>query len=71
MSDDAEARVQALETKLAYQELALTQLNEVIVTQQQRLDRLETVCRALRARLQSLADDGGADPDTHEPPPHY
>ena len=71
MSGDYDARLEALETKIAYQEHTIAQLNDVIVTQQRLLDRLEARCEALREKLQSLARADGADPNAHEPPPHY
>ena len=70
MNDSHDARLEALEIKIAYQEQIISQLNEVILEQQRRLDRLESIYQVLREKLRSLEAPGG-DPDTHEPPPHY
>ncbi|MDH3451055.1 MAG: SlyX family protein [Gammaproteobacteria bacterium] len=71
MSGGPEERLEALEVKIAYQEQAIAELNEVIVAQQRRLDELEARCQALRRELQSLAAAGGTEADIPEPPPHY
>lgn len=71
MSNAHDERLEALEIKIAYQEQTIAQLNDVVVTQQRRLDELEASCKALRGELQSLADTDGTSPDAPEPPPHY
>ena len=71
MNADYDARLEALETKIAFQEHTIAQLNEVIIAQRDQLDRLEALCQALRDKLQSQSDADGADPNAHEPPPHY
>lgn len=63
MSD--EARLVALEGKLAFQEDALQALSDALVAQQTRLDRLEAWLRVLAE--QDGEDDAGPEP----PPPHY
>ena len=70
MSDGDDARLEALEIKIAYQEQTIAQLNEVILEQQRRLDQLESIYQLLREKLRSL-EEPGADPDAHELPPHY
>jgi len=73
-----EERVVELEARLAFQDDAITQLNDVVVAQREQLDRLERVCERLRARLAQLGvDAGGADdvdsgdPYERDRPPHY
>lgn len=70
MNDSHAARLEALEIKIAYQEQTISQLNEVILEQQRRLDQLESIYLVLREKLRSLEEPGG-DPDAQEPPPHY
>jgi SlyX protein len=70
MNESHDARLEALEIKIAYQEQTISQLNEVILEQQRRLDQLESIYRVLRDKLRSLEEPGG-DPDAQEPPPHY
>lgn len=66
-----EDRIVALEEKLAYQEHTIHELNDALIGQQRRIDRLEERCRVLQQRVAGLAerlsDDNGGD----EPPPHY
>lgn len=66
-----EDRLVDIETRLAFQEDTLQQLNDVICRQQDQLDRLAARAEALRVRLgdivAKLPDDGGED----EKPPHY
>ena len=71
MNESHDKRLEALEIKIAYQEQTIAQLNEVILEQQSRLDDLESICRLLRDKLQSVGESGGGDPGAHEPPPHY
>ena len=66
-----EKRLDELETKVAYQELTLQQLNEVIARQQQQIDQLETTCQLLSERLKALAEQSPPGSDTDERPPHY
>ena len=64
-----ETRLDDIEAKLAHQELALSDLNDVIYRQQQQLDQLENLCQQLLDRLQQLEQDGEASDEA--PPPHY
>ena len=59
-----------LQTRLAYQEHTLSQLNDVVIGQQAELERLRTVVRDL---LQMVGDErGAASPaSVEEKPPHY
>ena len=66
-----EKRLDELETKVAYQELTLQQLNEVIARQQQQIDQLETACQLLSERLKALAEQPPPGSDVDERPPHY
>ena len=68
----SEARFIELETKLAYQEDAATQLSDVVARQQQQIDALETALRALIDRVENLKDAGGEKTSLlDEVPPHY
>ncbi len=64
-------RLNDIEAKLAHQELAVSDLNDVIYRQQQQLDQLEKRCQQLLRRVQQLEqyrDSEGAEEDL---PPHY
>jgi SlyX protein len=67
-----ENRLMELEIKVSYQEDLLQILNDIIATQQQQIDRLETAFKNVNERVQNLAikmpDDST---QQHEIPPHY
>jgi SlyX protein len=65
---DLEARLVALETKVAYQDRALADLSDVIYAQEQRLTKLESFARTAAPQLRSLGVE--ADPALGKPP-HY
>ena len=50
-------RLVELETRQAFQEHTIEELNEVIITQQQQLDRLESMVSRLRNKLTELLDE--------------
>lgn len=66
-----EQRLTDLEIRLTHQEATLDTLNDVIISQQQLIDRLDNELRATRRRLNEL-DSAAGDADQPEPPPpHY
>lgn len=71
----ADERLNEVESKLAFQEETLRILNEVICRQQQQIDQLEQVCRALRDRWDELTRRLSGPPSNVGPdlerPPHY
>lgn len=65
-----EERLIDLETRLAFQEDAIQELNTVVADQQRLITTLRLELDGLKARLRELTPspiDGGAEP----PPPHY
>jgi SlyX protein len=66
-----EERFVTIETKLAYQEDLLEELNKVVYQQHQKLSQLEVVCSTLAKHIQSLAEAGGEGRAGNERPPHY
>ena len=67
----SEERIIDLETKLAFQDQTIHDLNEVITDQQVQLDRLKEEIRILHLRMTSMAESV-VNPDEKEPPPpHY
>ncbi len=65
-------RLAKIETKLAFQEDLIEELNKSIYQQQKRLERLEATCEALARRLSSLAESVNENkPSADERPPHY
>ena len=71
MSDVAtlSARIDALETRLTYQDETIETLNATITAQWQQIDRLTRQVASLGERLQEAESSGGS--ISNEPPPHY
>lgn len=65
----SEQRLIDIESRIAFQEHTLSQLNTVVIEQQKRIDALILTCETLRRQLQTLSR--GAEPENDEPPPHY
>lgn len=66
-----EERLVNIETKLAFQEDLVEELNKTVYQQQQKLSQLESVCATLARHIQSLAEAGGESKSASERPPHY
>lgn len=66
-----ETRLDEVEAKLAHQEVAVSDLNDVIYRQQKQLDQLEARYQRLLQRLQQLEDSSDKDVRYDAPPPHY
>lgn len=65
-------RITELETRVAYQEHTIQELNDVVYRQQLQIDKIEIMCKHLMDRIQSLAEAGsGGEQQTNERPPHY
>lgn len=65
-----EARVTELESRLAFQDDTIQALNDVLISQQRALDRLQLQMAALLKRQEEM----GSQFETFEqdaPPPHY
>jgi SlyX protein len=66
-----EERLVNIETKIAFQEDLIEELNKVVYQQQQKLNQLEAICTSLVRHIQSLAEAGHASKAVNERPPHY
>ncbi len=62
-----------LQTRMAYQEDTITQLNDVITKQDADILQLQQQMRLLAKRIDELsfAQDNGSEEITNERPPHY
>lgn len=61
-----EDQIEDLQSRLAFQDHTLAQLNDVIAAQQRELEKLSLALRSLSQQFQDFrAQDG------NEPPPHY
>jgi SlyX protein len=67
-----EERLIDLETKISFQEDQIEELNKTVYQQQQKLDQLTEVCKALAGQVRALAEAGGdGKGPANERPPHY
>lgn len=65
-----ENRFESMECKLAFVEELVEQLNGVVSSQQQQIDRQQQQLDALRNQMKS-AESQLARPEEESPPPHY
>lgn len=65
-----EERIAELEIRLTFQDKTIEELNGVLVSQQEQIDRLERDLRELREQTRNLPFLANA-PGDEAPPPHY
>jgi SlyX protein len=70
MQDDVVDRVEALETRVAYQDQTIEDLNRAVTAQWAQIDALSRELTRLGDRLQQ-AEDRSAPAGPEPPPPHY
>jgi uncharacterized coiled-coil protein SlyX len=63
-------RIDALETHLAFQGDTIQQLNDALVAQQDRIDKMQAKLERLIATVRDGMNDAGTSP-ADELPPHY
>ena len=66
-----EERLEKLETKISFQEDQIEELNKTVYQQDQKLERLQTICEVLARELRELAEAGNDGKTANERPPHY
>ena len=67
-----EERLVDIETKIAFQEKTIKDLNDVVCEHQKEIERLISICDALVKQGDQLsASSQGIDAPTNEKPPHY
>lgn len=73
MNTPLEARLEDLESRLAFQDDVIETLNETVTRQDRELVRLELRLAALADKLRDLAESSAmpAESPGHEIPPHY
>jgi SlyX protein len=64
-------RIDALESRLAYQDQTIEQLNETITAQWKQIDALTRQLTTLSERLQEAEANTPASATANERPPHY
>lgn len=66
-----ENKIIDLQSKLAFQDESINQLNDVITDQQNQLDALREEIRLLSLRIASMAEASNVSEEKEPPPPHY
>jgi SlyX protein len=70
-NDPMNERLVELETRVAFQDRTIQELNEVVTRQQTRIDRLARELESVKAHLASLAPALVIPQEEEKPPPHY
>jgi len=68
MSDD---RLMDIETKLAFQEHTIEELNGVVIEQQKEIDQLKKAVEYLLDKMELLVDTNVERAPADDKPPHY
>ena len=71
MSQQVNDRLETLESRLAFAEYTVEQLNDEVTTQGRELDRLKHQIQLLVDKLQSVQPSQIASMAEETPPPHY
>ncbi|AFG37048.1 SlyX family protein [Spirochaeta africana] len=66
-----ETRVEQLESRLAFTEMSLEQLSEMVYQQQRTIDTLQQHIQRLEDKLRAEQEGKSAFLDNEPPPPHY
>lgn len=69
-----EDRLVDIETKIAYQEDLVQELNMTVYQQQKKIDQLEAICKSLIDHIKALSEaaEGKSEGNVlEERPPHY
>ena len=66
-----ENKIIDLQSKLAFQDESINELNEVITDQQNQLDQLREEIRLMNLRIVSVAEASNVTEEKEPPPPHY
>jgi len=64
-------RITELETRLAFQDDTLNQLNEVVIQQQRQIELLQQRMQHMQGQLKNLTPSNLASEADETPPPHY
>ncbi|BCL66794.1 TPA: SlyX family protein [Haemophilus influenzae] len=66
-----ENRIEELETKIAFQEQLLDELNHALVQQQFDIDKMQVQLRYMANKLKDFQPSNIASQSEETPPPHY
>lgn len=67
---ELEQRIVELETKIAFQDHVIDDLNSVVIRQQSQIDQLEKTFALFKSHAQAV-QSGDNEIRPHEKPPHY
>jgi SlyX protein len=68
---NSDERLIDLETRLAYQDHTIQQLNDIVSAQQKQIDQLTATLKVLADRFREAARDASSIDPGNEKPPHY
>ena len=68
---DLQARIEALEVRVAYQDQVIEDLNQTVIDQWKHIDNLKRHFGDLVNRVQEVEDNAGGPSAPEPPPPHY
>lgn len=71
MQEKLSQEIVELQSKLAYQEVTIETLNQMIIKQQFDIERLELLIRQISRQLKGVEPSLLAMPHEESPPPHY
>lgn len=69
--DELEHQLEHLEMRIAFQDDTIEQLNQVVTSQQQQIDKLHRQLELLIKRMKEVTITPVASQNEETPPPHY
>ncbi len=69
--DAVNARIEALEVRVAYQDQVIEDLNQTVIAQWKQIDALKRQLNEVLDRVQEVEDNAGGPAAPEPPPPHY
>ena len=70
-ADAVNARIEALEVRVAYQDQVIDDLNQAVIAQWKQIDSLKRQLNEVLDRVQGVENNAGARTAPEPPPPHY
>ncbi len=68
---DADPRIAELETRVAFQDQTISELNDVVIELRNQIDRVELATIRLKDRVEAAAPVDGSFASDDQKPPHY
>ncbi|KFG69973.1 SlyX family protein [Microvirga sp. BSC39] len=69
--DAVDARIEALEVRVAYQDKVIEDLNQAVIDQWKKIDALRRQLAEVQDRVEVVEDSAGGPRAPEPPPPHY